>query len=293
MRKNYKKYLLIFVVSLVIYWIAVPLRGGYVTIAGLTGHPLSLVVGSILYYLATLFFLKRYKSVIPQWATILTLILPGLLIEVPVEIAVETSAASIPNRVLILLSILLGWICFKIRPLGWKIAFSAVSLAAYLWVAYDGYDLWINKVNHGTFTGKMFEQAAGRSLEFRDETGAVVRLSDLSEDYVILDFWYSGCGLCIKAFPQVQELYEKYRLDDRVALYGVFCRRGDETFATGAEIISGRGHAFPGLMMEMSDPALKELGVDGYPTVLVFDRERDLVFRGDINLAARFMEKEL
>jgi hypothetical protein len=91
----------------------------------------------------------------------------------------------------------------------------------------------------------------------------------------------------------VQELHEKHLQNDRVALYGVFCRQETETDSMGHETLAERGYTFPCLSIDMSHPALKELGVDRFPTVLIFNRERDLVFRGDIKLVEKFMAEEL
>ena len=40
--------------------------------------------------------------------------------------------------------------------------------------------------------------------------GSPFNLSDLRGKYVLLDFWGSWCGPCIREMPQVKGLYEKY-----------------------------------------------------------------------------------
>jgi len=37
-----------------------------------------------------------------------------------------------------------------------------------------------------------------------------LKLSDLKGNYVLLDFWGSWCGPCIREFPKLKELYSKY-----------------------------------------------------------------------------------
>ena len=41
-------------------------------------------------------------------------------------------------------------------------------------------------------------------------TGEDFSLSDLKGDYVLLDFWGSWCGPCLKEIPALVELYEDY-----------------------------------------------------------------------------------
>ena len=45
-----KKYVLIFLLSFVVYWMTAVIRGGYITIGGVTGFPLSMLTGSALYF---------------------------------------------------------------------------------------------------------------------------------------------------------------------------------------------------------------------------------------------------
>ena len=43
-----------------------------------------------------------------------------------------------------------------------------------------------------------------------DLNGKPLTLSSLRGKYVILDFWGSWCGWCIKGIPQMKEYYQKY-----------------------------------------------------------------------------------
>ena len=51
-------------------------------------------------------------------------------------------------------------------------------------------------------------------LEYSDAEGNPVRLSSVVNDprnrYVLLDFWATWCGPCVRAFPQMKELYNEY-----------------------------------------------------------------------------------
>ena len=46
--------------------------------------------------------------------------------------------------------------------------------------------------------------------DFFDINGNTKRLSDYSGKYLLLDFWSSGCGPCIMAFPEMKEIAESY-----------------------------------------------------------------------------------
>ena len=52
--------------------------------------------------------------------------------------------------------------------------------------------------------------------------GDTLTLSSLRGKYVVIDFWGSWCGWCIKGFPKMKEYYAKYR--DKMEILGVDCR---------------------------------------------------------------------
>ena len=54
-----------------------------------------------------------------------------------------------------------------------------------------------------------------------DLSGKPLTLSSLRGKYVILDFWGSWCGWCIKGFPQMKEYYQKYA--GKFEILGIDC----------------------------------------------------------------------
>ena len=52
--------------------------------------------------------------------------------------------------------------------------------------------------------------------DFYDLDGNLHHIADYKGKYILLDFWSSGCGPCIKAFPEMKEVYEKY--GDKLAI---------------------------------------------------------------------------
>ena len=56
----------------------------------------------------------------------------------------------------------------------------------------------------------------------KDINGKDFALSSLRGKYVVLDFWGSWCGWCIKGFPEMKKMYAKY--SDKLEIVGVDCR---------------------------------------------------------------------
>lgn len=46
-------------------------------------------------------------------------------------------------------------------------------------------------------------------IELKDTLGNVHHLQELRGKYILLDFWFSGCGPCIESFPEMREISEQ------------------------------------------------------------------------------------
>ncbi|GDX98102.1 hypothetical protein LBMAG48_05060 [Phycisphaerae bacterium] len=63
-------------------------------------------------------------------------------------------------------------------------------------------------------------------------SSAVTKLSDLKGKVVLIDFWATWCGPCIRAFPSVRELQARYK-DYDVVILGVTSLQGSHTQRKG------------------------------------------------------------
>src|SRR5262249_25029221 len=83
---------------------------------------------------------------------------------------------------------------------------------------------------------------------------------------VVLDFWYRGCGWCIRAMPQVQQLSEDFKKEPVVVL----------GMNTDAEEKDAR---FVAEKMNIAYPVLRANGlqekykVEGFPTLIIIDQQ--------------------
>jgi thiol-disulfide isomerase/thioredoxin len=70
-------------------------------------------------------------------------------------------------------------------------------------------------------------RAAPADWELSDFDGKPHRLRDYCGRVVVLDFWYKGCGWCIKAMPEIKELAQAYK-SKGVAVLGMNVDEEDE-----------------------------------------------------------------
>jgi len=106
------------------------------------------------------------------------------------------------------------------------------------------------------------------------------------------------------AMPEVQKLYDIYKGNTDVVIGSMHSymknteklfndKEKNENYTTGSKILKGRNYTFPCWAIAADDPVLKEMGVNSYPTVLIFNKQSKLIFRGSIKNAKNQIEKLL
>jgi thiol-disulfide isomerase/thioredoxin len=83
---------------------------------------------------------------------------------------------------------------------------------------------------------------------------------------LVLDFWYRGCGWCMRAMPQVKEVAKHYR-GRPVAVFGMNNDRKEED---ARFVVEKMALEYPVLR---SDELPARYGVTGFPTLVVIDQE--------------------
>jgi thiol-disulfide isomerase/thioredoxin len=99
-----------------------------------------------------------------------------------------------------------------------------------------------------------------------DFDGATWSKEKLKGSVIVLDFWYRGCGWCMKAIPQLKEVVAQFK-DKPVHILGV---NVDEDEEDGKLVIKTMDLHYPQLKGKSMAEAF---GVSGYPTLIVIDQE--------------------
>ena len=95
-------------------------------------------------------------------------------------------------------------------------------------------------------------------------------LSSLKGKYVVLDFWGSWCGWCIKGIPDMKKIYEKYQ--GKLEIVGIDCNDTEEKWKAAVE-----KHGINWINVINSKEKDKDLttmfNVNGFPTKLILSPE--------------------
>ncbi len=114
------------------------------------------------------------------------------------------------------------------------------------------------------------KQAAGvvaPDFTLNDINGKPLSLSSLRGKYVILDFWGSWCGWCIKGFPEMKQYYEKYK--GKFEILGVDCNDTEEKWKKAVA-----DNALPWLHVynpRTDRKVLDDYAIQGFPTKIIID----------------------
>lgn len=105
-----------------------------------------------------------------------------------------------------------------------------------------------------------------------DLAGKKVSLSDFRGKWVVLDFWGSWCGWCVKGFPALKDAYKEY--GDKLVVIGIDCNESEADWREGV-----KKHELPWInVYNGNDRALYEAyQITGFPTKAIINPEGKLV----------------
>ena len=99
--------------------------------------------------------------------------------------------------------------------------------------------------------------------------GKPVTLSSLRGKYIVLDFWGTWCGWCIKGMPEMKEMYAKY--NRRIEVVGIACGDSEEAWR---KCVAEKGLPWINLLNGTGDADVSAMyAIKGYPTKIVLDSE--------------------
>jgi thiol-disulfide isomerase/thioredoxin len=121
-------------------------------------------------------------------------------------------------------------------------------------------------------------------LDFRlpDLNGRPVQLADLHADLILLDFWGTWCGYCVKAIPELVALQTQAG-PERLAVVGIAYEEGppEERVKNVAEVAQKLGINYPLLLGGLDGPCPLQaaLHVQVFPTMVLLDRQGNVLWR--------------
>lgn len=119
--------------------------------------------------------------------------------------------------------------------------------------------------------------------------GTPFKLSDLRGSYVVLDFWGSWCGPCIRDIPKLVELHSKY--GDKVHFVTIAFEKDDRRWKSVSE---ESGFVWKYQIVEkakvlLASPISRDYGVTDIPAKFIVTPEGKLISGMDFNQMDAFL----
>ena len=110
------------------------------------------------------------------------------------------------------------------------------------------------------------------TFTLNDINGKPLSLESFRGKYVILDFWGSWCGWCIKGFPKMKEYYAKY--EGKFEILGIDCNDTEAQWKAAVE-----KHEVPWLHVYCPKDATveRDYGISSYPTKVIVGPDGKIV----------------
>lgn len=116
------------------------------------------------------------------------------------------------------------------------------------------------------------EGAAAPQFSLEDDKGDVVALSSLRGRWVVLDFWGTWCGWCIKGIPDMKKAYDKHK--SKCEFVSIDCSESREAWLKGLD-----KYSMPWIQLynpresAPTDDVSVKYAVEGYPTKFIISPE--------------------
>ena len=101
-----------------------------------------------------------------------------------------------------------------------------------------------------------------------------------SKTIKIIDVWSSSCGICIKKFPDFEQLKEKYKEDNEVTFYALNLPLKRDSIIDVKKYTSK--YSFKSLYAKDLD-AWNQLQIKGVPQFLILNKSNKIVYQGSLN----------
>ena len=123
---------------------------------------------------------------------------------------------------------------------------------------------------------KLDNGAEAPDFTLKDLNGNDFKLSSLRGKYVMLDFWGSWCGWCIKALPSLKECYNKHEDSGKFEIVSVDC---NDTEAKWKAAVKQHDMTWTQVKSEKKDDLATLYGVPGYPTFIIINPDGKIIKR--------------
>ncbi|MBC7641731.1 MAG: redoxin domain-containing protein [Flavobacterium sp.] len=94
------------------------------------------------------------------------------------------------------------------------------------------------------------------------------------EKIIVLDFWSTNCSICFEKFPDLEEIYQKYKTEKNIEIYTVNVPVGRDKFHRTIKILDSIGYKFPKLYTRSMKEIEDSLHFNKFPHLIIIKNNR-------------------
>lgn len=130
------------------------------------------------------------------------------------------------------------------------------------------FGIHLSKILNASVTG-----SPAPAFTLQNDKGEEISLNDFIGRYVVLDFWGTWCGYCVRGIPKMKDYYFKYK--DKTEFLSIDCRDNKQTWI---KAIAKYDLNWVNLFAE-NEKIANQYGIEGYPTKIIIDKEGKIVLK--------------
>jgi thiol-disulfide isomerase/thioredoxin len=116
--------------------------------------------------------------------------------------------------------------------------------------------------------GPLAVGAEAPAFDLKDPSGKPVKLADFAGKVVVLDFWGTWCGWCVKAMPMIEKVHQRYK-DKGVVVIGMNTENDPRADPAGFM----RRNKYTYRLALNAEKVTREYQVTGYPLLYVVGKD--------------------
>ena len=254
---------------------------------GPIGHHIVFFIVCCTYSVLTIYILNDTESFkVKLIKSLIPLIYP-IVFYFPIQIIFDDAQLSIPSTAAYFLSVGFGILIYSVQS-KYRLLPITLFAAITIFVSTKGYDLWLHKLNFGTYSGVVDEVIT--NVQLPNDKGEKIVLTGYNDEIIVLDFWTTSCGYCFQKFPVFDQIRKEYAdVNGRVKFFAVNVPISRDKTGEALQIANGLPYGFSYLFSPNEDFA-RLLNVNIYPTVILIKNGR-ILYRGDVEGVSSLIRK--